>query len=41
MIYIDLSTFLTYSEAYVNMAKNGNIVYICFQDGTELKLTKC
>ena len=40
MIYVSLNMFLKYAERYINEAKNGINVYICLDDGTELKLEK-
>ena len=40
MIYIDINMFLSDAEKYTDMAKNGTNVYICLDDGTELKLSR-
>ena len=40
MIYVDFNTFTMCPERYLEMAKNGTNVYICFDDGTELKLER-
>ena len=40
MIYVDFTTFTMCPERYLEMAKNGTNVYICFDDGTELKLQR-
>ena len=40
MIYVSLDMFLKHAERYINEAKNKTNVYICLDDGTELKLEK-
>lgn len=40
MTYISLEMFLHNPEKYINDAKNGINVYIYFNDGTELKLSR-
>lgn len=40
MIYVDLATFLNNPKRYIEEAKNGYSVYICLDDGTELKMEK-
>lgn len=40
MIYVSLDVFLKNSERYINEASKGFNVYICLDDGTELKLER-
>ena len=40
MIYVGITMFLRDTERYVYMANKGTNVYICLDDGTELKLAR-
>ena len=40
MIYVTLEVFLKNSKQYINEASKGFNVYICLDDGTELKLER-
>ena len=40
MIYVDVNVFLRNTERYIEMSKNGTNVYVCLDDGTELKLAR-
>ena len=40
MTYVDVNMFLKNTEMYIDLAKKGYNVYICLEDGTELKLER-
>lgn len=40
MLYVGINMFLKNTEVYIDAANKGCNVYICLDDGTELKLEK-